>query len=174
VRGLAVDKAGALCGGCHSDVKDAASAARSTHEPVVAGECTACHSPHQTALEGLLLAKTPDLCLTCHKALKTRMAEERVHPPAARDCLRCHQPHSSAEPRLMLQPARTLCAGCHDPGEAAFGAAHLEIDAGQMRCERCHDPHASKEAAFFKNNVHAPFGSKDCQECHLAPRARTR
>jgi predicted CXXCH cytochrome family protein len=174
VKGIAVDATGTLCAGCHSDVKDALGTARSKHEPVAAGECTKCHSPHQTALEGLMLAKAPDLCLTCHKTLKASLEEGRVHPPAARDCLRCHKPHASGESRLMAQPVQALCAGCHEPDAASFRDAHLQIDPARMRCARCHEPHASKNAKFFRGNAHAPFESRDCQECHLAPAARAK
>ena len=125
--------------------------------------CAACHNPHQSSLEGLLLAKDTDLCLGCHATLKAAMGAGRVHSPAARDCRRCHQPHSSGEDRLMVKPVRTLCAECHNLGTAAFSGAHLEIDPARIRCERCHDPHASKEPGFFKSNVHAPFAMKSCQ-----------
>jgi predicted CXXCH cytochrome family protein len=145
--------------------------ATSKHQPVVDGECTKCHSPHQAVLDGLLLAKGPDLCLSCHKTLKASMDGGRVHSPAARDCLRCHKPHASAEARLVAQPVRTLCAECHDLGGAAFGTAHLQIDPARIRCERCHDAHASKDPKLFKANAHAPFAAKGCQDCHLPPRA---
>ena len=147
-------------------------AGRAKHEPAAAGACTACHSPHQTALEGLLLAKGPDLFLGCHRALKSAMDGGEVHSPAAGDCLLCHQPHASAENRLMVRPARELCAGCHDLTTAAFSAAHLQIEPARIRCERCHDAHASKEPHFFKSNAHAPFAAKSCQDCHLPTRAR--
>jgi predicted CXXCH cytochrome family protein len=147
---------------------------KAKHAPVTAGECTACHSPHQTTLARLVLAKTPDLCLGCHKTLQASMSEGRVHSPAARDCLRCHTPHASAEGRLMVQPVGALCASCHDTAAVAFDDAHLQIAPANMRCERCHDPHASKDPKFFKSNAHAPFASKECQECHLPSRARTK
>jgi predicted CXXCH cytochrome family protein len=132
----------------------------------------ACHSPHQSSLDKLLLAKTPDLCLNCHKTMKTRMDGARVHPPAARDCLRCHKPHASAESRLLAQPVRGLCSDCHDVRAPKFGQAHLDIDPAIMRCERCHDPHASKDQHFFKSEVHPPFAMKSCSDCHLAARAQ--
>ena len=46
--------------------------------PVVNAECTKCHSPHKAKLDNLLLAKSPDLCLTCHKDLKTKMEKEKA------------------------------------------------------------------------------------------------
>jgi predicted CXXCH cytochrome family protein len=117
-----------------------------------------------------MLAKTPDVCLNCHKALKTAMEGSRVHSPAARDCLRCHKPHASPENRLMVRTVRTLCADCHDLRSPAFSEAHVQIEPERIRCERCHDAHASKDPHFFKNNAHPPFAMKSCPDCHLATR----
>ena len=114
-------------------------------------ECAACHNPHQAKLAGLLVAKSPDLCLTCHKDLKDRLEKDKAHPPAARDCTRCHKPHFSAQDSLMVQPVQ----------------AHLNIEVSVMRCQSCHDPHASKDPKFFKTAVHPPFASGGCEECHI-------
>jgi predicted CXXCH cytochrome family protein len=153
-------------------VKEGIDAAKAKHEPAATGDCVACHAPHRTSLDHLLLAKGSDLCLSCHKTLKAAMDGGKVHSPAARDCQRCHEPHSSAESRLMTGPVNIICAECHNPASAAFSDAHLQIDPARMRCARCHEPHASKDEHFFKPNVHAPFAMKSCQDCHLAPRAR--
>jgi hypothetical protein len=48
------------------------------------------------------------------------------------------------------------------------------IDPVRMHCERCHEPHASKDAHFFKSNVHPPFGMKSCTDCHLGAPARSK
>ena len=161
--------AAALAVPAFADVKDGVDAARARHKPVVDGECTSCHSPHQSALDTLLLAKGSDLCLGCHKDIKASLALPQVHSPAARDCLRCHKPHASAEPTLMTQPVRTVCADCHDLKAPAFSTAHLDIDPAVIRCERCHDAHGSKEPKLFKSTAHAPFAMKSCTDCHLAP-----
>ena len=47
-------------------------------------------------MKKLQLAKAPDLCFTCHKAMKEKMAKEKVHSPAE-DCLNCHSPHYSVQ-----------------------------------------------------------------------------
>jgi predicted CXXCH cytochrome family protein len=171
---MTVDTQASLCGTCHDAVKDQAEKSTSRHRPVVDGECTQCHNPHQAALPGLMLARTPDLCLTCHKTLKASLADGHVHPPAARDCLRCHTPHAAAEKRLLAQPVVTLCASCHDVATAAFGDAHVQIDPARMHCARCHDSHASKDPKFFKANAHAPFAAKSCTDCHLEPKPKAK
>jgi predicted CXXCH cytochrome family protein len=172
MQGMAADKPATLCASCHPEVSDGMKAAKSTHAPAAGGECIECHNPHQTPLPRLLLAKSPDLCLGCHKTIKAAMDEGKVHPPAAKDCLGCHKPHSSGEPMLLVKPVRTLCGDCHDVKAAAFGDAHLHIDPAVMHCERCHDPHASKQPHFFKSTLHPPFEAKTCEDCHLASPAR--
>jgi hypothetical protein len=36
-----------------------------------------------------------------------------------------------------------------------------------MDCRKCHEPHASRDPKFFKENLHAPFGGRSCDECHI-------
>jgi len=135
---------------------------------VEAGKCTSCHNPHQSALEPLLLAKSFDLCLSCHETLQERMAEERVHDPAEDDCLTCHDAHHSIQPSLLNAALHDLCGDCHDLNEDEdFQEAHLSIDAAVMNCVRCHAPHVSKDRRFFKPEMHSPFAKRDCTECHL-------
>jgi hypothetical protein len=38
-----------------------------------------------------------------------------------------------------------------------------------MNCVSCHEPHASKDPKLFKPQVHAPFESGACEECHVVP-----
>jgi predicted CXXCH cytochrome family protein len=153
---------------CHDDIEEDLSAAVSRHQPVAAGECTGCHNPHKAALDTLLLAESPDLCLGCHDALRERLAIERTHSPVGRDCLRCHQPHLSSETRLLNQPLHVLCADCHEEDEGKFSEAHLGIAAAAMNCTKCHAPHASKDPMFFKAKMHSPFVKRNCEECHVA------
>jgi predicted CXXCH cytochrome family protein len=158
---------GPLCGACHDEIEKSAKGARSRHKPVVASECTQCHNPHKAKLPFLLVAKSPELCLTCHKDLKARMAKDNVHQPAARDCLRCHKPHASAEDALLIKGIPATCLECHNAQRASFSKAHLRIDPAVMDCRSCHDPHASKDPKLFKADIHMPFGARACDECHL-------
>jgi len=162
-----VNKQGPLCFSCHDDVSKGLKGAKSQHQPLLTNECTKCHNPHKTKLDHLLLAKSPDLCLTCHKDLKTKMEKEKAHQPAARDCERCHKPHFSAQSSLMNQAIQPLCGECHDYKRASFGKAHIGIEASVMNCRNCHDPHASKDPKFFKAVVHPPFAGRSCEDCHI-------
>ena len=195
--GMIVSKQGFLCFSCHGteekgkDVKDVVS----KHAPVVDGNCTSCHNPHKARLQSLLLAGYPDLCLTCHEDLKSKMyprpggiqtasleisAEEGgetplsenstyfVHAPDdLKNCQTCHKPHFSNEPDLMTAPIQRLCEKCHDYQKPAFRQAHLNIDAASLDCRKCHEPHASKNPKFFKAFVHKPFDDRACKDCHI-------
>jgi predicted CXXCH cytochrome family protein len=79
-----------LCVGCHSDRHSPRGGAATTwlHGPVANGECTACHSPHQTAQRYMLLEDNgPALCGQCQD-------------PAA-ECMGCHNAHSGQSPLLL-------------------------------------------------------------------------
>jgi predicted CXXCH cytochrome family protein len=154
-----------VCLKCHANQGKAAAGARTVHEAFSSGDCTKCHSPHKASLQKLMLAKTPDVCTTCHKTMKQKIAAEKAHSPAD-DCLTCHAPHASAQPRLATQPVLELCGQCHEAKDKAFASAHLGIAAKDMSCASCHDPHSSKDAKFFKATVHAPFRARECNSCH--------
>jgi predicted CXXCH cytochrome family protein len=158
-----------LCFKCHADQAKEAATAKSLHGAFGKGDCSKCHDPHKAKLKKLLLAGSPDLCTSCHKELKARMATDKVHSPAE-DCLGCHAPHASPEPSLTLQPVTSLCAECHETKEPAFKKAHLAIDPGALHCMSCHDPHASKDPKFFKASMHPPFVARDCGTCHVEPK----
>jgi predicted CXXCH cytochrome family protein len=165
---MIVDRQGPVCLSCHPDLEEALAKSKSKHAPVLNGECTNCHDAHKAKLPHLLLAKSADLCQTCHKDLKARMEKEKAHSPALRDCQRCHQPHFSTEPDLVVQKINTLCGECHDVKAPSFNKAHLSIEASLMDCGKCHDPHASKDPKFFKSDIHPPFASRSCEDCHIA------
>jgi predicted CXXCH cytochrome family protein len=165
--GMSLHSQTVLCLKCHPNTGKALQASKSRHKPVEDGLCTKCHSPHQTKLNNLLLAQAPDICLACHKDLKERMGKETVHPPAAGDCLVCHRPHGSPGESLLAQAVSEICSQCHDVKADSFKRAHIYIDASVMNCRNCHDPHASKDPKFFKENVHAPFAGRSCDDCHI-------
>jgi predicted CXXCH cytochrome family protein len=152
---------------CHAPMAKQLEGQKSVHGAVAAGDCTKCHSPHKAAMPKLLLAKAPDLCFSCHKKTKERLAAETRHAPVD-DCGTCHRPHSSSEPRLATQPMHALCGDCHDTAGASFSGKHLGIAAKDMHCMSCHEPHSSKDPKLFKPTVHPPFAARTCDACHSA------
>ena len=87
-----------LCTMCH-DEKDAASlreANRWVHGPVAAGECTACHSPHQSIHPFMLRREPgPELCTYCHQEENVRDRPSHAEFQTA-PCLDCHSPHADS------------------------------------------------------------------------------
>jgi predicted CXXCH cytochrome family protein len=156
-----------LCLKCHAKQGTELAAAKSVHAAFETGDCSKCHSPHKASLKTLLLGTSPDLCLSCHKKMKDKIASETAHRPVD-DCLSCHKPHGSPEARLVSQPVNELCGQCHDGGDKSFAEHHLSIDPQKMRCISCHNPHSSKDPKFFKATVHAPFAARQCDACHEA------
>ncbi len=157
-----------LCFGCHSDIQTGMQNGTSTHEPVSQGECTKCHSPHKTKLPKLLLAQSPDMCLSCHKEIEKKINGKNVHPPATGDCLRCHKPHFSSQPSLIAtKTLQDLCGSCHNLADQQFSKAHIGINASVMDCASCHDAHGSKYQGLFKDEVHPPFEGGMCDQCHI-------
>jgi predicted CXXCH cytochrome family protein len=157
------------CLRCHPKQGAEEKGAKTVHAAFGTGDCAKCHSPHKAALPKLLLAKSPDLCFSCHKALKERVAAEKTHAPIE-DCGTCHQPHASSEPRLGVKAMHELCNDCHDGGDAGFLDKHLGIKAADMHCMKCHEPHSSKDPGLFKPTAHAPFSSRACDSCHVVPK----
>jgi predicted CXXCH cytochrome family protein len=86
-----------LCVGCHDDKSSEALAEEFAwvHGPVAAGQCTGCHSPHQSVHPSLLkVAPGPALCLRCHD--KARLALTPLHErPTSSPCLDCHGAHGA-------------------------------------------------------------------------------
>jgi predicted CXXCH cytochrome family protein len=97
---MIVSEQSTLCLSCHAKIETALSKGKTRHQPVVEGKCSKCHSPHTAKLNKLLVASSPDLCLTCHENVRDKLKNEKPHPPAVSDCRRCHLPHVSEEPSL--------------------------------------------------------------------------
>ncbi len=78
-----------LCYQCHVDYS---LDYKFIHGPVAGGYCSACHNPHMSKSEYLLLKTGQDLCLNCHNSewiFKNEM-HEGIEEYA---CTECHNPH---------------------------------------------------------------------------------
>lgn len=89
-----------LCWECH-DPDDFRGAV--VHGPVAAGQCGACHSPHKSRFEHLLLSEGASICGKCHGP-ETFAAIEEHRAEEGENCLACHDPHA-ADRRYMLHEA---------------------------------------------------------------------
>ncbi|MDA8099051.1 MAG: cytochrome c3 family protein [Nitrospiraceae bacterium] len=188
-KGLSADQP-ELCYGCHDKAKF-------THTVVHAAigmGCTACHNPHASDNEKLLIAPVPDLCMNCHD--KAEFTKKNVHPPVAdKMCLVCHDPHSSDNYALLQKAPSVICLDCHEEvakrphALAGFGGnGHsLGLPKAEKKekkepegkkkekmdparqgkpfsCTSCHNPHSSDSVRLFRYPARTPM--ELCKNCH--------
>lgn len=131
-----------------------AAPAMSTHPPVAARQCSACHGPVQTQGSGetawrtqtfMLALPKEELCAKCHEPPE----REFVHGPAgSRRCYVCHLHHRSPHPHLLRTTVlRPVCTTCHDPNVFVTKELH---EGFQADCIACHDPHGGPDRYFLK------------------------
>jgi len=150
-----------VCLSCHD--LDAALHAKVPHAPVVAGQCTACHSPHASRFDALLKNRPGPLCSQCHSKVGQELRRPVVHAPVAEGrCTACHDPHGGDNRGLLKAKGAALCASCHSEVGSwrARKVQHPPFALG--RCEKCHEPHSSEGPGLLVSG-----GSKVCFSCHL-------
>ena len=92
-----------LCVSCHSEKSREMAEANGLwqHEPDTKGWCTACHSPHKSKRQYMLLkANNVELCTQCHSINDLQLTAEHKQDPAA-DCITCHNPHVGKSPFML-------------------------------------------------------------------------
>jgi predicted CXXCH cytochrome family protein len=174
--GLLTDKVGTLCASCHAAVPKAldAKGVASSHAPVRAGKCTACHDPHGAKEKPFLKKGRLETCGECHADLVKRLGRKNApsHSPAAEgSCDACHASHQSKQPSLLVKPPRELCLECHDAKDEALVKSHSGFAIDKASCLGCHDPHFGDRKGLIRRVAHAPLVNRDCGSCHVAPKA---
>ena len=88
-----------LCFECHEEGMNTHAF---SHGPVVSGNCLACHDPHKSNHERLLVEAGANLCFGCHEA--SAIANNWIHQDiGGANCTECHAPHYS-EMESLLKP----------------------------------------------------------------------
>ncbi len=153
-RGL---RAGEPCATCHEDqVKFT-----NMHGPAGAGECTACHTSHDSETKTELVEEGDQLCFTCHGELQDAMTKTHVHPALEGGCTSCHNPHGSANLRLLLEEGNKLCFECHSEISDTLEKAKVVHAPVEESCTSCHLPHAADHAKLLLE-----VGKALCLQCH--------
>jgi len=155
---MTAEPIGDACMACHEDPREAGS---NVHAAAAEGECTACHDPHGSDVEGLLLAQGGGLCTGCHD--DPSAAGEYAHAPAAGgECGVCHVPHASDNASLAREAGAALCTGCHEgqAEELAMPVVHRIVQS--VGCAACHDPHSAAAPRLLYAE-----GNALCAACHL-------
>ncbi len=62
------------------------------HGPVAVQACLACHDPHDSPYEGLLVQPDPRLCHGCHDR-QSLLSSPAHEDQSTERCLECHDPH---------------------------------------------------------------------------------
>ena len=80
------------------------------HQPVENGECSSCHSPHNSENKKLLAKPEGKLCFECHEDTRKNLAAAKVkHQPVENgECSSCHSPHQSENKKLLVKPDAKL------------------------------------------------------------------
>jgi predicted CXXCH cytochrome family protein len=185
------DSLSALCFNCHE--QDGFMAA-TQHSPVAEGDCIACHRPHASDNEALLIAPLAGgaLCFECHDDRKADFEMEYLHAPAEESCTECHDPHSAEAEYMLKEAGGALCASCHREATPEIyetidnaKVVHSPVSGGQ--CVKCHRPHSSRYVSLLADsmaelcfschtelggmikesaNRHGPVKTGDCTACH--------
>ena len=107
---------------CHADTIRRQKLSPTKHDPVLNGQCTACHDPHSS--NAPLMMANPNIiegCGTCHDWLKhsSHPMGEKVKDPRNRNltvqCLSCHRSHGTEYKHMMPYPTTSdVCTKCHE------------------------------------------------------------
>lgn len=151
-----VQQGSGLCAMCH----EPKNTKKIVHAPIMGGDCTSCHHPHQSPNKGMLKAPIPVICFQCHP---DNMAKYKVlHPPvAAGDCSGCHDNHQSDFPNRLVSNGNALCFQCHPDKEDGLKTKKTGHEPVKQSCVQCHSPHGSENPAMLS----APVPNL-CETCH--------
>lgn len=101
-----------VCYECHATQQ--AQSFKASNHPIRENKmsCTACHNPHESTADKLLVDDNVNqVCYTCHAETRGPFLWE--HAPVVEDCTACHNPHGSNQPLLLKRRPPQLCQGCH-------------------------------------------------------------
>lgn len=175
-----------LCLTCHTDFQQILQK-KFVHTAVQTGECTGCHSPHDSSHDKLLSVGRREICASCHGTMIPPKARSVHKVVADGDCTKCHDPHASNYPANLVAAGNDLCVTCHkDLGDAIAKAKFQHPPVGKG-CVTCHDPHGSAESVrllkakvpalclgchkpdnptFVARHMKYPVAKADCTTCH--------
>ena len=103
-----------LCFNCH----DLSINKRIVHGPVASGSCVVCHDPHGSGNKYLLVAKSQQFCLHCHR--KEDILKTDAHQDMDAGCTTCHNAHASDNDYLLISlAAERYKAKLHTPPRAS-------------------------------------------------------
>jgi predicted CXXCH cytochrome family protein len=147
-----------LCYKCH-ERKDKGPV---VHPALGMGDCTQCHSPHESQIRPLLNDTTENTCTMCHDAPGRELPIKHSALKMTKSCVRCHNPHSADRPKLLKAETSQLCVYCHTALSKGLNNPNFIVHkAVLLGCQNCHAPHGSNNEKLLREN---PNGL--CLNCH--------
>jgi predicted CXXCH cytochrome family protein len=156
------DHAATTCSSCHElNLRDL------VHQPVLDGNCLACHDPHHSEVPFLLKTSSEaQACGQCHEQSQG-LDKKFVHGPVAVGaCSLCHDPHSSYYSNLLNKQGTDACLNCHTAFEQHLRGSQFWHRPVSEDCSHCHDAHASDHPYQLKDEPRTM-----CLDCHQAKRS---
>jgi predicted CXXCH cytochrome family protein len=134
------------------------------HPALGMGDCTTCHSPHESSVRPLLKDTIENTCTMCHDAPGRELQIKHSALQMTKSCVRCHNAHSSTQPKLLKAETPQLCVFCHTGIQKTIEAPSNTIHpALKMGCQSCHSPHGSDNQKLIKDKI-----NDLCFTCHEA------
>jgi DmsE family decaheme c-type cytochrome len=153
----------AKCLDCHAESRDLSHWDMSAHK--TAGvSCDNCHTVHSGKRMNLKTPQ-PDLCLSCHRDIRSQVAKQSHHPlrEGKIKCTDCHEQHGGfGKKQIKAGSINELCYKCHAEKRGPFFWEHPPVE---ENCQSCHAAHGSNHGKLLTNRV--PLL---CQSCHDATR----
>lgn len=171
------------CYQCHDDIRQRMQNSAAQHEP--ARDCMKCHEAHTANQPALLIARTEELCIGCHKDVRHELATDAPRHGALDEpgsCANCHDPHAADAPLLLNDRMDRVCLSCHSKDiRTADGRVLAEMKTvltqskflhGAIKlgdCSACHRGHTSHQpmllTASFPESSYAHFDVKIYDLC---------
>ncbi len=155
------------CQACHGERRDLPFWDLSRHKYGQIS-CDNCHSMHSSVPgKDYLKVAEPDLCFTCHKAIRAQFNKQSHHPVKeqfvgrqALKCSSCHNPMGTFDIKTMIKAdsINDLCYKCHAEKRGPFAFEHMPVP---ENCLNCHTAHGSNHTRLLVQRV--PLL---CQSCH--------
>ncbi len=145
-----------LCYICH----EPENTMKKVHYPVDDGDCLACHSPHSSAIAGLLNTSTvSEGCFQCHDQEVFNYPSQH-QPVREGNCTGCHNPHQSDFSGFLKKESPQLCFTCHVEYRSAMDLANIHPPF-EDDCANCHQAHGASQKNLLAQNMPGL-----CYNCH--------
>ncbi|MBI4467869.1 MAG: DmsE family decaheme c-type cytochrome, partial [Acidobacteria bacterium] len=163
--GKSIREVNGRCLACHERQEERHNFRQSEHG-VSQVSCTDCHAVHpKRPIEGLLVTKGPDLCITCHQEKLHEFRRPFHHRvmEGGMGCVDCHNEHGGFNTRQTRDAAGgtdVICLKCHQDKQGPFVFEHAPVRL--EGCVICHSPHGSNNSRMLLR----PRVMQLCLECH--------